>query len=373
MHYTIRAQYGLLTVLDAMRRLLNIRQKEDEDLLDYVKRFKQLRNTYKSYLGTKVLDEYVENTEEYRKASTDDDRQAVKEKSFEAFMALLVLVSATQGDYGEVLKALTMQFSMGVDQYPRTITAAVNILTNHRPGSKGSKAKQRDRSRSKDDKSDKKSEASFAQKSQKSNSKDWVCNCCGEKGHTAAKCPKYATTLPNDWFRPPGKWNGGKPSGGGGKQDRGRSPVSGMNGFQTVPMMVNVSEADLFKKVALHQSEKGELKDVIILDTGSTIPATFMNPAFLTNISVSKKHLTMTTNAGTKVLTMKGQLKSFGEVWYDLTQVVNILGLLACTTDLKPIMIGRRMSSRYSSSKVGRLFSSGAWKDYTYSAQWKSF
>jgi len=133
-------------------------------------------------------------------------------------------------------------------------------------------------------------------------------------------------TLPNDWFRPPGKWGGSKPSSGGGKQERGQSPVTGMNGFQTVPVMVNLSDTDLFKKVTLHQVEKGELKDVIILDTGLTIPATFMNPAFLTNSSVSKTHLTMTTNAGMKVLTMKGQLKSFVELWYDPTQVVNILG-----------------------------------------------
>ena len=70
----------------------------------------------------------------------------------------------------------------------------------------------------------------------------------------------------------------------------------------------------------------GLLKDVIILDTGSTIPATFMNDAFLTDIRQSEKHMNMITNAGSKVLKQKGHLRSFGEVWYDATQAVNLLG-----------------------------------------------
>ena len=64
----------------------------------------------------------------------------------------------------------------------------------------------------------------------------------------------------------------------------------------------------------------------MILDTGSSIPATFMNPDFLTEIKPSKTHLRMMTNAGTRVLTMEGHLESFGRVWYDPDQVVNILG-----------------------------------------------
>jgi hypothetical protein len=39
-------------------------------------------------------------------------------------------------------------------------------------------------------------------------------------------------------------------------------------------------------------------KDVIILDTGSTIGATFMNPKLLSNIKVANRPLTMITNAG---------------------------------------------------------------------------
>ena len=44
------------------------------------------------------------------------------------------------------------------------------------------------------------------------------------------------------------------------------------------------------------------LRDVFMLDTGSTIPATVTNPDLVTNIRVSNNPLTMATKAGTKTL-----------------------------------------------------------------------
>ena len=78
--------------------------------------------------------------------------------------------------------------------------------------------------------------------------------------------------------------------------------------------------------MSLFQEQTGLLKDEIILDTGSMIPAMFMNDAFLTDIRPSERHMNMTTNAGSKILKQKGNLRSFGEVWYDATQAVNLLG-----------------------------------------------
>ena len=83
-----------------------------------------------------------------------------------------------------------------------------------------------------------------------------------------------------------------------------------MNGFQVVFSAIVESDNELeltfTQKVKQLQereeSEGGLLKDIIILDTGSTIVATFMNDAFLMDIQPSDRHMTMRTNAGTKVL-----------------------------------------------------------------------
>ena len=65
MHETIRAQYSLLTIHDAIKALITIKQKDGEDLLDFVKRFKQMRSTYKSYLGMALFDSHAESLAEY--------------------------------------------------------------------------------------------------------------------------------------------------------------------------------------------------------------------------------------------------------------------------------------------------------------------
>jgi hypothetical protein len=70
----------------------------------------------------------------------------------------------------------------------------------------------------------------------------------------------------------------------------------------------------------------GDLKNAFILDTGSTIGGTIMNPNLIANIRESKTSLQMVTNAGTKHLTKKGDIYGFGEAWFDPNQVANIFG-----------------------------------------------
>jgi len=112
------------------------------------------------------------------------------------------------------------------------MTAAVDILANHKPANKSAKAKS-ERSKSskpytKLSQSKKKTETSFAQRGKQTT--QWPCNCCGETGNKAIDCPRYAMTLPNKWFNPPGSFGQKKgPSGGKGS---GPKPPSGMNRFQ---------------------------------------------------------------------------------------------------------------------------------------------
>ena len=68
-----------------------------------------------------------------------------------------------------------------------------------------------------------------------------------------------------------------------------------------------------------------ELKDEILLDTGSTLGATFMNPG-VRGIKASKTPIKMSTNAGVKLLTSEGEVPGFGMAWFDPTQMANIFG-----------------------------------------------
>jgi hypothetical protein len=68
------------------------------------------------------------------------------------------------------------------------------------------------------------------------------------------------------------------------------------------------------------------LKDVLIMDTGSMIPATVTNPDLVTNIRISKQPLTMATNTGMKILRHKMDIEGFGTAMCDKDQIANIMG-----------------------------------------------
>jgi hypothetical protein len=62
MHNPIREKYTYASLTEAMSRMLNVKQYENEGLLDYVKRFKESRDITKSHVGTDILDKFVEIT-----------------------------------------------------------------------------------------------------------------------------------------------------------------------------------------------------------------------------------------------------------------------------------------------------------------------
>jgi hypothetical protein len=148
-----------------------------------------------------------------------------------------------------------------------------------------------------------------------------ICHCCGKKGHAAPDCTLREKIPRENWYirristntsqNNNDTDNDKKPAAGRGKK--------GWSGFQR--------EAEQFFNIGdMNSYFHDDLKDVIILDTVSTIGATFMNPKFLSNIKSTSKPLEMITNAGTKKMSKTGIVEGFGKSWFDPTQVANIFG-----------------------------------------------
>ncbi len=98
------------------------KQADNEQLLDYIKRFKQLRDVLKTYLGTDILYKFCENQQDYKALGTDTAKQKkYKEESIEAWMAYLVIRGSDQSKYGTLTKKFVTDYSLGTDQYPRTM------------------------------------------------------------------------------------------------------------------------------------------------------------------------------------------------------------------------------------------------------------
>ena len=89
MHDPIRVKYPFASLTEAMSRMLNIKQQEQEGLLDYVKRFKQNRDITKSHVGSDVLDKFIENMPEFRNETDTTKKDEMKKEAFERWMAYL--------------------------------------------------------------------------------------------------------------------------------------------------------------------------------------------------------------------------------------------------------------------------------------------
>ena len=65
-------------------------------------------------------------------ASDEDKMTACFKSSYLQFLAYLYPENANQLKYGLLIKQLSTQFLLQKDQYPKTVTDANNVLSNHR-------------------------------------------------------------------------------------------------------------------------------------------------------------------------------------------------------------------------------------------------
>ena len=126
MHTPIRAVYPMWGLAEILADLVNLRQKEDEDLITYLERFKQERNLAKSQLGYGFLDKFMENTKEYQESSSEE-RETIKYEAFDRMMAVLFIRGSNQGIYGKMTEGFRMQYSLGNNQYPKDLSAAISV------------------------------------------------------------------------------------------------------------------------------------------------------------------------------------------------------------------------------------------------------
>jgi hypothetical protein len=323
MHDPVRAQYPMASMTDALGRLVNVKQQEDtKSLLDYIKRFKQLCDVVKSQMGNKFLAEFIEHLPTYISAPTAD-QVLMKAEAYPKWMAYLLIRGSDQTKYGSLTKGFVSQYSLGNDQYPKTITTATDVLSDHKLDQRywDNQKKNRDRSRDERNNNNNNEESgnatSFAQ-----HEREMTCYCCGKKGHLSTTCDKR-NAIPRD------QWHVSKAmqhlQGDDGHADddnnteevtdddesllttRSTSSQNRRSGITRQPRkqsreMITWSGFQFQQEDSKQQSTSTfeHLKDVILLDTGSTLKATFMNPDLVTNIQTTRTPVSMTTNTGTK-------------------------------------------------------------------------
>ena len=93
-------------------------------------RFTSEKSALLGIMGTKVLDGFTENSQEYKHISTTDAaaQSALKKDVVGRFMAILFLRNAKQSRLREMLLEYWKTFTNKEDRYPRTMPNMVYVI-----------------------------------------------------------------------------------------------------------------------------------------------------------------------------------------------------------------------------------------------------
>jgi hypothetical protein len=313
-------QYEMITIADSIQNMLNIRQRDDENLLDYTARYKSAKDLMESQIGGPIiLKKFISNMKD------EIENENKQEIAYEQLMTYIYLKNADKSKYGTLLNGLSSQYSLGQDQYPRTIIDANNILSNHRydQAYMDNKRRRKGKDRPTETKSPQEQheetvQLSFAQM-------EGLCYCCGKKGHKLPQC--------RDNTKPKEEWAINKTP----ELLQVQNLMTNRNNTEseTTSDTTTTSQSTgntLFPFAGMQtrgfsaaQTEI-EMRDWILLDSQSTVDL-FCNPALLENINQGEDVLNLATNAGTLTTNKKATLPGYGDVWYDNTAMTNVFSL----------------------------------------------
>jgi hypothetical protein len=144
-------------------------------------------------MGKDFLKDSVKNTKQYADETDTDKQDKMQKGVYVPWTAYMLMKNSNQGKYGLLMTSLTTHFSMGTNQYPKDVMAAVDILTNHRFDKKEPKNNnQRNKNWNNDNTgSTITTQSSFNQEALKKA----TCYYCGKKGHYSNKFSGEGQTL----------------------------------------------------------------------------------------------------------------------------------------------------------------------------------
>ena len=286
-------RYEMSIIADAMRTLFSTKQREQESLQDYTKRFKTANDVLLSHIGGPInLDKYVESMPGYTD-SNPDLVERYKEKAYKQLLAFIYLENSDRTKYGSLIQGLQTQQSLGNNQYPKTITEANNVLSEHKFDTAQQPRK------SKTNKNEDKEEPlalSFAQM-------EGRCYCCGKKGHKSPQCRESKNKPKEEWAINKAKAQE--------TQEQSHANVDTSNSNQSTTSQTDSTSAATSSvpdtdntnqqvgwsgaHLAMQFYQASDLRNMILLDSESST-SIFCNPSFVKNIHTSNETLELLTN-----------------------------------------------------------------------------
>jgi hypothetical protein len=316
-------RYEMSIISDAIKTVVNLKQRENESLQEYTRRFKTARDVLVSHIGGPIeLTKYMTTMSDY-KANELDSIEKCRKKAFQQLMAFIYLENSDRSKYGSLLTGLQTQQSLGHNQYPVTITEANNVLSSHRFDNSNKKRKDKKDTKTDENENTENEEApalSFAQLEGK-------CWCCGKQGHMSSSC-RNKDKPKDQWFINKVKQadqshlSTSTPNSIAQSSDDTASVITTSATSTSQHSNAPSSQGWTGAHVLFCQSE--QMKDWILLDNESTT-SIFCNPNYVTDIKYGPDQLTLSTNGGGLQTNYTAKVPGYHkDVWFDPKAMTNI-------------------------------------------------
>ena len=206
------SRYKMAIIADAIKVFMNIRQKDNESLQEYTWRFKSATDIMEWHVGgpitlrkyIKLSTDYKEDLKQYENENQNEkEKQNMNEEKYirkasSKLYAYTYLDNADKIKYGSILKNLNQQFSLGNNQYPKSITKANSVLNNDKYDTVYTKSKidqryQVSREKENANETEELLSSTFTQTEGK-------CYCCGKNSHKSPQWRLKDTKQRHEWY-----------------------------------------------------------------------------------------------------------------------------------------------------------------------------
>ena len=93
MHVLEQSKYPFASITEAFKRVVNMKQKDNDNLLDYSKRLKQTKDVLEAQASKDILGHYVDNIQEFKNATAAEYKKKVKYEELKILMSYLLTVN----------------------------------------------------------------------------------------------------------------------------------------------------------------------------------------------------------------------------------------------------------------------------------------
>eukprot|EP00980_Cylindrotheca_fusiformis_P021136 scaffold8120_cov73-Cylindrotheca_fusiformis.AAC.1 len=128
-------------------------------------------------------------------------KKNLKDEAFDAFTTGIFLKNSDRKRFGQLVDGFATQYALGNDQYPKTLIAAVDVMSKVKISRDRDWNRTENRNRNDGNGGNRgERQASFAQRGLQRTRTRRRCYCCGSPDHVVPQCPERQTRAREEWF-----------------------------------------------------------------------------------------------------------------------------------------------------------------------------